>query len=72
MHDLARAGEPLPRRVAGGHRPRNLPTAGVDDLVPFGGSKGSSSGSREQGRYAVEFVTTVNGVRSALILISRA
>ena len=72
MHDLARAGEPLPRRVAGGHRARNLPTAGVDDHVPFGGTKGSSSGSREQGRYAVEFVTTVNGVRSALILISRA
>jgi aldehyde dehydrogenase (NAD+) len=37
----------------------NLPTAGVDYHVPFGGTKGSSSGSREQGRYAVEFVTTV-------------
>ena len=30
----------------------NLPTAGVDYHVPFGGSKGSSYGSREQGRYA--------------------
>lgn len=37
----------------------NLPTAGVDYHVPFGGSKGSSYGSREQGRYAAEFYTTV-------------
>ena len=37
----------------------NLPTAGVDYHVPFGGKKGSSYGSREQGRYAVEFYTTV-------------
>lgn len=37
----------------------NLPTAGVDYHVPFGGSKGSSFGAREQGRYAVEFYTTV-------------
>jgi len=37
----------------------NLPTAGVDYHVPFGGSKGSSLGSREQGRYAAEFYTTV-------------
>jgi acyl-CoA reductase-like NAD-dependent aldehyde dehydrogenase len=37
----------------------NLPTAGVDYHVPFGGSKGSSYGSREQGRYAQEFFTTV-------------
>ncbi|PKP68538.1 MAG: aldehyde dehydrogenase family protein [Alphaproteobacteria bacterium HGW-Alphaproteobacteria-4] len=37
----------------------NLPTAGVDFHVPFGGTKGSSHGSREQGRYAVEFFTTV-------------
>ena len=37
----------------------NLPTAGVDYHVPFGGSKGSSYGAREQGRYAVEFYTTV-------------
>ncbi|TQV76148.1 aldehyde dehydrogenase family protein [Denitrobaculum tricleocarpae] len=37
----------------------NLPTAGVDYHVPFGGRKGSSYGSREQGRYAVEFYTTV-------------
>lgn len=37
----------------------NLPTAGVDYHAPFGGRKGSSLGSREQGRYAVEFYTTV-------------
>jgi aldehyde dehydrogenase (NAD+) len=29
----------------------NLPTAGVDYHVPFGGRKGSSYGPREQGRY---------------------
>jgi aldehyde dehydrogenase (NAD+) len=37
----------------------NLPTAGVDYHVPFGGRKGSSYGPREQGRYAAEFYTTV-------------
>jgi aldehyde dehydrogenase (NAD+) len=37
----------------------NLPTAGVDYHVPFGGRKGSSYGSREQGKYAQEFYTTV-------------
>ncbi|MFN5827505.1 MAG: aldehyde dehydrogenase family protein [Rhodobacterales bacterium] len=37
----------------------NLPTAGVDFHVPFGGRKASSFGPREQGRYASEFFTTV-------------
>jgi len=37
----------------------NLPTAGVDYHVPFGGRKASSYGPREQGRYAAEFFTTV-------------
>ncbi|OUL90608.1 aldehyde dehydrogenase family protein [Paraburkholderia hospita] len=37
----------------------NLPTAGVDYHVPFGGRKGSSYGSREQGTYAREHYTTV-------------
>jgi acyl-CoA reductase-like NAD-dependent aldehyde dehydrogenase len=37
----------------------NLPTAGVDYHVPFGGRKGSSYGAREQGAYAREFYTTV-------------
>ncbi|MFG1347886.1 aldehyde dehydrogenase family protein [Xanthobacter autotrophicus DSM 431] len=37
----------------------NLPTAGVDYHVPFGGRKESSCGPREQGAYAAEFYTTV-------------
>ena len=37
----------------------NLPTAGVDYHVPFGGRKGTSYGPREQGRYAAEFFTSV-------------
>ncbi|WP_186110120.1 aldehyde dehydrogenase family protein, partial [Burkholderia gladioli] len=37
----------------------NVPTAGVDYHVPFGGTKSSSYGPREQGRYAAEFFTTV-------------
>ncbi|MCX2802456.1 aldehyde dehydrogenase family protein [Microbulbifer thermotolerans] len=37
----------------------NVPTAGVDYHVPFGGRKGSSYGAREQGSYAREFYTTV-------------
>jgi aldehyde dehydrogenase (NAD+) len=40
----------------------NAPTAGVDYHVPFGGVKGSSYGSREQGAYAVEFYTRVKTV----------
>lgn len=35
----------------------NLPTAGTDYHVPFGGRKHSSFGPREQGRHAVEFYT---------------
>jgi aldehyde dehydrogenase (NAD+) len=35
----------------------NLATAGVDLHAPFGGTKGSSYGSREQGPYAREFYT---------------
>ena len=37
----------------------NVPTAGGDYFAAFGGRKASSYGSREQGRYAVEFYTTV-------------
>ena len=37
----------------------NLPTAGTDYHVPFGGRGDSSYGSRAQGQYAVEFYTTV-------------
>ena len=37
----------------------NTPTAGVDYHVPFGGTKESSLGQREQGSYAREFFTNV-------------
>ena len=37
----------------------NLPTAGLDYHVPFGGRKMSSYGPREQGAYAKEFYTIV-------------
>jgi len=37
----------------------NLPTAGLDYHVPFGGRKASGYGPKEQGRYAVEFYTMV-------------
>lgn len=37
----------------------NLPTAGLDYHVPFGGRKASSYGVREQGSYAAEFYTIV-------------
>jgi aldehyde dehydrogenase (NAD+) len=47
------------RHVQAGMVMVNLPTAGVDYHVPFGGRKGSSYGPREQGRYAAEFYTTV-------------
>ncbi|PIF91810.1 aldehyde dehydrogenase (NAD+) [Acidovorax sp. 62] len=47
------------RHAAVGMTMVNLPTAGVDFHVPFGGRKESSYGPREQGRYAAEFYTTV-------------
>ena len=37
----------------------NLPTAGLDYHVPFGGRKASSYGPREQGTYAIDFYTIV-------------
>ncbi|MET0274849.1 MAG: aldehyde dehydrogenase family protein [Phenylobacterium sp.] len=45
------------RRVKAGMVMVNLPTAGVDYHVPFGGTKKSSYGPREQGFAAVEFYT---------------
>ena len=51
--------EYLSRHAQVGMAMVNLPTAGVDYHVPFGGRKGSSYGPREQGRYAQEFFTTV-------------
>ncbi|MBT8764937.1 aldehyde dehydrogenase family protein [Metapseudomonas boanensis] len=40
----------------------NLPTAGTDYHVPFGGRKDSSFGPREQGQYARDFYTVVKTV----------
>jgi aldehyde dehydrogenase (NAD+) len=54
--------EHFKRNSAAGMVMVNLPTAGVDYHVPFGGRKGSSYGPREQGRYAVEFYTVVKTV----------
>lgn len=53
------------RRAQAGMVMVNLPTAGVDYHVPFGGRKGSSFGPREQGSYAVEFFTTVKTAYTA-------
>jgi aldehyde dehydrogenase (NAD+) len=53
-----RYAEDFKRRARAGMVMVNLPTAGVDYHVPFGGAKGSSYGPREQGRYAAEFYTT--------------
>ncbi len=50
------------RRSAAGMVMVNLPTAGVDFHVPFGGRKGSNFGPREQGAYAREFFTVVKTV----------
>jgi aldehyde dehydrogenase (NAD+) len=47
------------RRAHSGIVAVNLPTAGVDYHVPFGGTKGSSYGPREQGHQAIEFYTTL-------------
>jgi aldehyde dehydrogenase (NAD+) len=45
--------------VRAGMTMTNLPTAGVDYHVPFGGTRKSSYGPREQGAAAVEFYTLV-------------
>ena len=50
------------RNVRAGMVMVNLPTAGVDYHVPFGGSRGSSYGPREQGFAAVEFYTQIKTV----------
>lgn len=55
---LARA-EHFKRNAQAGMTMVNLPTAGVDYHVPFGGRKASSFGPREQGSYAREFFTQV-------------
>lgn len=55
---LARANA-FRRRARTGCVMVNLPTAGTDYHVPFGGRKHSSYGPREQGRAAAEFYTAV-------------
>jgi len=50
------------RAVRAGMVMVNLPTAGVDYHVPFGGTRGSSYGPREQGFAAVEFYTQMKTV----------
>ncbi|HTH59697.1 MAG TPA: aldehyde dehydrogenase family protein [Paraburkholderia sp.] len=47
------------RHAAVGMTMVNLPTAGVDFHVPFGGRRHSNHGPRGQGRYAAGFYTTV-------------
>ena len=54
---LARAAD-FRRRAETGVVMVNLPTAGTDYHVPFGGRGDSSYGPREQGQYAVEFFTS--------------
>jgi aldehyde dehydrogenase (NAD+) len=50
------------KRVKAGMVMVNLPTAGVDYHVPFGGTRKSSYGAREQGFAAVEFYTQMKTV----------
>ncbi len=50
------------RAVRAGMVMVNLPTAGVDYHVPFGGTRKSSYGAREQGFAAVEFYTQTKTV----------
>jgi acyl-CoA reductase-like NAD-dependent aldehyde dehydrogenase len=50
------------RRIQAGMVMVNAPTAGVDYHVPFGGSKASSMGPREQGFAAAEFYTRTKTV----------
>jgi acyl-CoA reductase-like NAD-dependent aldehyde dehydrogenase len=49
-------------RVEAGLVMVNLPSAGVEYHVPFGGSKASSLGMREQGSVAVDFYTEIKTV----------
>ena len=56
--DLARASH-FRRNARTGCVMVNLPTAGTDYHVPFGGRGSSSYGPREQGGYAEEFYTTI-------------
>lgn len=50
------------RRIQAGMVMVNAPTAGVDYHVPFGGTKASSMGPREQGFAAAEFYTRMKTI----------
>ncbi|MEO6717034.1 MAG: aldehyde dehydrogenase family protein, partial [Novosphingobium sp.] len=50
------------RRIQAGMVMINAPTAGVDYHVPFGGTKASSMGPREQGFAAAEFYTRMKTI----------
>lgn len=60
-----KSAETFKRRSEAGMVMVNLPTAGVDYHVPFGGRKASSYGPREQGAYAKEFYTIVKTAYTA-------
>jgi alpha-ketoglutaric semialdehyde dehydrogenase len=61
---LSRA-EQFRHKVKTGLTMINLPTAGVDYHVPFGGRKASSYGPKEQGTAAVEFYTSIKTTYTA-------
>jgi len=50
------------REVEAGMVHVNSETAGAEPQAPFGGTKDSSSGSREQGKAAVSFFTETKTV----------
>jgi aldehyde dehydrogenase (NAD+) len=49
-------------RIEAGVVKVNSETAGIEPQAPFGGMKDSSSHSREQGRAAIEFFTSIKTV----------
>jgi alpha-ketoglutaric semialdehyde dehydrogenase len=59
--DLSRALEYVQRAEAGVIMV-NLPSAGIEYQIPFGGVKDSSSGPREQGSAAVDYYTETKTV----------
>jgi len=60
-HDLARVHEFI-GSIEAGLITVNLPTAGVEYQLPFGGTKESSFGMREQGPLALDFYTEVRTI----------
>ncbi|MHB8142838.1 MAG: aldehyde dehydrogenase family protein [Thermoleophilia bacterium] len=59
--DLTRAMEFIDR-IEAGLVHVNSPTVGAEVQVPFGGMKDSSTGTREQGRVAIDFYTEIKTV----------